>query len=79
VSYNTSGVKNGNATSSLVGFQNKIVLFCFQKHSTLVCTTLALNLVVVNSEVVGLASGLDFTQVGTKGWILALFAPWTQF
>jgi hypothetical protein len=44
-----------NATSNLVHFENKNILSCFVKRSRLPTTKLCV--VVVNSEIVGLAPG----------------------
>jgi hypothetical protein len=52
VSYNASAVKNYNAASSLVRFEN---IFFLKKRTSL----LHGGVVNVNSEVVGLAPGLD--------------------
>jgi hypothetical protein len=43
MSYSASAVKKlTNATSSLVRFENKNILFFFEKRSCLLCKTLAL-------------------------------------
>jgi hypothetical protein len=44
VSYKASAVKNYNAASSLVRFENKNIFFCFEERSSLLHTTLALQL-----------------------------------
>jgi hypothetical protein len=49
--YNSSAVKYYNETSSLVCFENKIIVFCFENFTSLLTTTLALY-IVINSEVV---------------------------
>jgi hypothetical protein len=47
--YIAHAVKNCNSTSSLVRFENKNILLCFEKRSSLLPTTLALWLQIPNS------------------------------